>query len=103
MKQENIQTFKVHTYEPETDIFPFAVLEVETEETHTFEAVLGNCKTSSLQFDTKEDCEDYILSKPYGLIIALISETITLKNKYDKEQVEPANKQENETKEEMLG
>lgn len=74
--------------------YPFAILEETTSkdiEDTTYKVVLGNKICDEKIFDTLVECENYIASKPYSLIIALFLHTIEL--------IENFNKQQNKTKE----
>lgn len=94
MNQTNEIKTTVHAYEQGENCFPFAILEQtetdnETQETtQTFEPILGNKRLGEMQFKTKEEAEEYIMSKPYELILALIINTLDMKDKFEKEQQE---------------
>lgn len=71
--EHETKTQKIHTYENE-ELYPFAILEETTskdiEET-TYKVVLGNKFCDEKVFDNLKECENYIASKPYSLMIAL--------------------------------
>ena len=80
-EQENVQKIAVHDLS-ETNCFPFNAIEVNEK----FTPILGNSKVCNEVFDTLEDCKEYILSKPYELIIALVGETFKMIKEYENEQ-----------------
>lgn len=98
-EQENKQ-IAVHTFEENESCFPFAVLETTTineeKEIKTFEPVLGNKRIVATTFETMGECVDFINSKPYPLILALICDTIEMKEKWEKEQQELLKTKQNE-------
>lgn len=79
--QTETQTYNVHNLS-ETNCFPFNVLE----HNEKFTPILGNTRVDENWFDTLEQCKEYILSKPYSLILALIGETIKIHKEYENEQ-----------------
>ena len=71
--EHETKTQKVHTYEDE-ELYPFAILEETTSkevENTTYKVILGNKFCDEKVFDKLIECETYIASKPYSLIIAL--------------------------------
>lgn len=100
-QQEN-KTITIHTSTPNDDTFPFGVLETtttnENEEKTECSPVLGNNLVSEKVFNTPAECKEYIRSKPYDLILALVCNTIEMKEKWEKEQQELLNSKQNETK-----
>lgn len=92
----------IHSYELGEPCYPFAILEVteydkETEETtQTFEPILGNNRMCETPFLNKRMAEDFIMSKPYELILALIIQTLEMKEKFEKEQQELLKHKQNE-------
>ena len=100
-KQTNEKQTIVHTFEPEENGFPFAILEeIETNEdgttSSTFEPILGQNKLGEKQYETFEEVVNYIESKPYELIIALIVSMLEAKDKFEKEQQELLKLKQNE-------
>ena len=99
--QTNETKTTIHSYEQGEDCFPFAILEQteiineEGETSQTFEPILGNNRLGT-QFIMKEMAEDYIKSKPYELILALIIHTLEMKEKFEKEQQELLKHKQNE-------
>ena len=84
-KQVNEMKTAIHQLENK-DCFPFAVLEVEDNEQHFFTPVLGNSLTTDKKFESLEETENYIISKPYDLILSLVCETLKLHQNYETEQ-----------------
>lgn len=80
-EQENVQKISVHNLS-DTNCFPFNAIEVNEK----FTPILGNSKVSNEVFETLEDCKEYIVSKPYELIIALVGETFKMLQEYENEQ-----------------
>ena len=100
-KQSNEKQTIVHTFEPEEKGFPFAILEeIVTNEdetiTSTFEPILGSNKLSEKKYETLEEVVNYINSKPYELIIALIVSLLDAKDQFEKEQQELLKLKQNE-------
>ena len=81
LKQHETQTYNVHNLS-DTPCFPFNVLE----HNEKFTPILGNTRVDENWFDTLEECKEYILSKPYSLILSLIGETIKIHKEYENEQ-----------------
>lgn len=101
-KQENQKTFKVIQNDQQSPMFPFNILEETTSDNENeqkdFFVILGNEKVSQ-PFETQKQAEEYILQKPYELILALTFNTYKLlqhKEKEEKEIVELRKKQNNE-------
>lgn len=94
MNQNNEVKTTIHTYEQGEPCFPFAILEItetlneEGDTTQTFEPILGNNRLCETQFKSKQMAEDYIMSKPYELILGLIIHTLEMKEQFEKEQQE---------------
>lgn len=104
-KQINEKSVTIHPYQQGEKCYPFAILEVTEvinengDTTSTFEPILGDHRLCEEPFVTKEQAENYIKSKPYDLILALICNTLEMKEKFEKEQQELLkHKQEHETK-----
>lgn len=100
-KQTNEKQTIVHTFEPNEKCFPFAILEeIETNEdgttSSTFEPILGQNKLGEKKYRTFNEVVDYIDSKPYDLIIALMVSMLEAKDQFEKEQVELQKIKENE-------
>lgn len=100
-KQTNEKQTIVHTFEPEEKGFPFAILEeIETNEdgttSSTFEPILGQNKLGEKKYKTFNEVVDYINSKPYELIIALMVSMLEAKDKFEKEQQELLKLKQNE-------
>ena len=104
MNQTNETKTTIHTYEQGNPCYPFSILEItetnnETGDTkQTFEPILGNIRICEIPFKEKEMTEEYIKSKPYDLILALIIHTMDMKERYIKEQQELLKNKENESK-----
>ena len=100
-KQTNEKQTIIHTFEPEEKGFPFAILEeIETTEdgttTSKFEPILGSNKLSEKKFETFNEVIDYIDSKPYELIIALVVSMFEAKEQFENEQIELLKHKQNE-------
>lgn len=93
-KQTNEKQTIIHAYEQGEECYPFAILEVietineDGDIVQTFEPILGNNKLGETWYKTKEEVEQYIKSKPYELILALICHTLEMKDQYEKEKQE---------------
>lgn len=105
LKQTNEKSVTIHPYTQGEECYPFAILEITEvinengDTTSTFEPILGEYRLCEEPFETKQQVEDYIKSKPYDLILALICNTLEMKKKFEKEQQELLkHKQEHETK-----
>lgn len=90
--EQDDKLITIHTSEPNDDIFPFGILETtttnENNKTTTSSPILGNNLVSEKVFNTPAECKEYIRSKPYELILALICNTLEMKEKWEKEQQE---------------
>lgn len=100
-KQINEKQVTIHQSELGEETYPFAILEASevNEEGQTesiFEPILGNNRFSEVNFKTKEETIDYIKSKPYDLILALICHCIEMKDNFEKEQQNLKNLRKNE-------
>lgn len=93
--EQEQKTITIHQYEPNEDLFPFAIVEETTtneeREVTTFTPTLGNQKVCEETFNNLISCEEFITSKPYSLILALICHVIEMKKQYEKEQLKLQN------------
>lgn len=107
LKQSNEKSTTIHTFEETETCYPFAILEENEvnekgETTTTFQPVLGNTKVTNETFENLVDVTNYIESKPYNLIFALICHCMEMKDNFEKEQ-QQLKKQSHETNKKILG
>lgn len=100
-KQTNEKQTIIHTFEVGEKEHPFAILEeIETSENgkeiKTFEVICGHNKISEKKFNNFEMAHDYLMSKPYELIMGLIVSILDAKDQFEKEQVELLKHKQNE-------
>ena len=92
METKNVKTIKHHQSDESSKIFPFGILERES----GFTPTLGNQLVVDKKFKTKAECKQYILSKPLGLLTALMCFIVESHADYQKQQVELTKFRENE-------
>lgn len=92
MKTNNLKTIKHHQSDENSKIYPFGILERES----GFTPTLGNKLVTKQEFKTKAECKQYILSKPLGLLTALMCFVVEQHAEYQKEQVELLNSRQHE-------
>lgn len=101
-KLTNEKQITIHQSEPEEDIFPFNILEEtvtineEGDSVVSYEPIIGNNRISETKYESMTAVVEYIRSKPYDLILALICNAIEAKDAFEKEQQQLQNQKNHE-------